>query len=216
MHPRLSSRALKLALKLEGGDFVSGSAREIMRRRFGVSIGAHSYGECFTPGQFQRNIVVGRYVSIGPGVRAYVRDHPLGAISTHPYFFNSRLGIVDEDTIPFGNLIIGHDAWLGANVVVTARCKRIGIGAVIAAGTMVTKSVPDFAVVGGNPGEFLFFRFPADVKRQILESSWWELPPAELRPFVHGLASALVAAPSPRHPLLDRLGSVARTTRPGA
>lgn len=174
-HRRLLKYALRLALKLEGGEFLSGSARQIMCRRFGVTIGAHSYGECFTPGFFSRNTAVGRYVSVGPGTRTYVRSHPTQTLSTHPYLYNSRLGFIENDTIPFGRLFIGHDAWLGSNVVITSGCKRIGIGAVIAAGTLVTRNVRDFEVVGGNPGQFLRFRFPVELKRGILTSRWWEL-----------------------------------------
>jgi virginiamycin A acetyltransferase len=207
----LVESSLKLAFLLEGGHFYSGSAREILRRRFGVTIGAYSYGECFTPGYFQRNTVVGRYVSIAPGVRTYVREHPTQALSTHPLFFNSQLGMTEEDTIPFGHLVIGHDAWLGCNVVVTAHCERIGIGAVVAAGTLVTKNVPDFAVVGGNPGQFLRFRFSQDLKRQVLESKWWELSPAQLAPFLPELAATLTTEGSSYHPLLQGIAALGRS-----
>jgi hypothetical protein len=105
-HPKLVEFALKLALKLEGGAFISGSAREIMRRRFGVSIGPHRCGEWFTPGQFQRNSVVGRCASISPGVRTYLRHHPTQTLSTHPYVFNSRLGFTERDTMAFGHLVM--------------------------------------------------------------------------------------------------------------
>jgi acetyltransferase-like isoleucine patch superfamily enzyme len=188
----------------------SGSAREILRRRFNVAIGAFSYGSCFTPGQFRDGTEVGRYVSIGPGVRAYTRNHPTQTLSTHPFFFNSALGIVDSDTIPFGRLVIGHDAWLGSNVVVTPACKRIGIGAVIAAGTLLTRNVPDFAVVGGNPGEFLRFRFSASLKRAILDSRWWELPPGRLQMFLPEMTAALPWEAERYLPILGRIGTVPR------
>jgi len=49
--------------------------------------------------------------------------------------------------------VIGHDSWLGRNAVVTPGCKRIGVGAVIGAGAVVTKDVPPGRMVGGNPAQ---------------------------------------------------------------
>jgi len=204
--PRLLRLSLALAFRAEGGQFRSGTAREIVRRRLGVVVGAYSYGACFEPGLFQRNTVVGRYVSVGPGVRTYVRNHPHQTLSTHPFFFNSGLGLVAEDTVPFGRLEIGHDAWIGCNVVVTPGCRRIGVGAVIAAGTIVTRNVPDFAVVGGAPAELLCYRFSKELKQAILASRWWERPPEQLRPSLPWLTSPLPSHPSVYGPLLRSIG----------
>jgi maltose O-acetyltransferase len=55
-------------------------------------------------------------------------------------------------------LIIGNDVWLGARVIVLSGCKRIGNGVVIGAGSVVTKDIPDYAVVGGNPARIIKFR----------------------------------------------------------
>src|SRR5262245_35008551 len=69
--------AVALALRGEGGQFYSLTARRILQRYNGVGIGAYSYGECFVPGAFAAGVTVGRYVSIAPGVRAFVRNHPV-------------------------------------------------------------------------------------------------------------------------------------------
>src|SRR5262249_22530567 len=140
-----------LAIRLEGGQFYSGTLRRILRQDHGVEVGAFSYGPCMNPGAFPKGTVVGRYVSVGPGVQVFLRDHPLDRLSLHPFFYNHKLGWVHEDTIPSGTLEIGHDAWIGANAIVTSGCSRIGIGAVVGAASVVTRDVPDFAVVGGNP-----------------------------------------------------------------
>jgi virginiamycin A acetyltransferase len=89
-------------------------------------------------------------------------------------FFNSQLGWVSADNIPFGRLEVGHYASLGAESIITRGCTRIGVGAVIAAGAVVTKDVPDFAIVAGNPARILRYRFPEDIRQRILESRWWE------------------------------------------
>ena len=126
------------------------------------------------PGVWPKGVTVGRYVSVGPGVHAFLRNHPLDRLSMHPFFYNSQLKYVPVDNIEDGHLEIGHDAWIGANVIVTPKCFRIGIGAVIAAGSIVTKDVPDFAVVAGNPAKILYFRFEQQVMDEILEGKWWE------------------------------------------
>jgi acetyltransferase-like isoleucine patch superfamily enzyme len=126
------------------------------------------------PGAWPRGVTVGRYVSVGSGVLVFVRNHPLDRLSLHPFFYNSVLGLVPEDNIPSGWLEVGHDAWLGSNAIVTYKCHRIGIGAVVGAGAVVTKDVPDFAIVAGNPARILRYRFPEVLRQSILETRWWE------------------------------------------
>lgn len=58
----------------------------------------------------------------------------------------------------------------------TAGCRRIGIGSVVAACSVVTRDVDDFAIVGGNPARLIRYRFPRDVIDRIIASGWWELP----------------------------------------
>jgi virginiamycin A acetyltransferase len=173
---RFRRRALRLAYALEGGPIYSRTAREIMRRRFGVEIGAYSYGECFEPDAFPAGVVVGRYVSIGPGVLVFRRNHPIERLSTHPFFYNFKLGLVPRDTISSRPLAIGDDSWIGARAIITPGCSRIGLGSVVAAGAVVTRDVPDFAVVGGVPARLMKMRFPSETCERIRLSRWWTLP----------------------------------------
>jgi acetyltransferase-like isoleucine patch superfamily enzyme len=171
---RFRRLAIALALRLEGGEFFSFTLREILNRYHGVRAGAYTYGECMVPGSFPRGVTVGRYVSMAPGVRVFLRNHPLDRLSLHPFFYNRQLGWVPEDTISSGRLEIGHDAWIGERAIVTPGCKRIGIGAVIGAGAVVTRDVMDFAVVAGNPARVIRYRFPEEICTLIRESRWWE------------------------------------------
>lgn len=68
---------------------------------------------------------------------------------------------------------IGHDVWIGENAIILSRVE-IGNGAVIGAGSVVTKSVPPYAVVGGNPARFIKWRFDREVIEKLEEISWYE------------------------------------------
>jgi acetyltransferase-like isoleucine patch superfamily enzyme len=98
----------------------------------------------------------------------------------HPFFYNSNLGYVPQDNIPEGDLAIGHDSWIGECAIITSKCSRIGIGAVVGAGAVVTRDVPDFAIVAGNPAKLIRYRFERSEIERKLASRWWEKPPSEL------------------------------------
>lgn len=200
--PRLRGRLLRVASRLEGGQFFSFTAREIMRRYFGVAIGAYSYGGCFEAGAFQPNIVLGRYVSVGPEVLVYRRDHPTDRLSTHPFFYNSKLGFVAEETIPFRSLEIGHDVWIGARTFIAPGCARIGLGSIVAAGAVVTRDVPDFSIVGGVPARLIRMRFAEQLCARIRASQWWLLPIDKCIKHLQAMQIPL-SAESLAHPLLD-------------
>ncbi|MCY2954777.1 MAG: CatB-related O-acetyltransferase [Planctomycetota bacterium] len=204
----LRQRCLKLALRLEDGQFHSATIRRILARYYRVRVGAYSYGDCLVPGAFPENVSVGRYVSVAMGVRIIRRNHPTDCLSTHPFFFNSRLGYLKADNLPVRHLEIGHDVWIGTGAVVTPGCSRIGIGAIIGAGAIVTRDVADFAIVVGNPAKALRYRFPEAVRGLILKSRWWELPAGEVAAFMAQMTRPLGDDPW-WHPLLAKCGNAA-------
>lgn len=170
---RLGRPLMQLAIRLEGGPMISATAREIMRKFHGVEIGAFSYGPCFDPAKVPPNVKIGRFVSIAPGVRLIVQNHPIRNISTHPMFYETQPGVAETAQLAPGNLTVGHDAWLGYNAVITPGCNRIGIGAVIGAGAVVTRDVPDFAIVAGNPAREIGKRFSPFDEELVANSNWW-------------------------------------------
>ncbi len=164
----------KLALFLEGGEYKSGTLRKILKKYYGVTVGAFSYGACTKLNIFPPGVKIGRYVSVANGVRVILHNHPYDRLSMHPFFYNPELGYVDTEKVSFKPLEIGHDAWIGDGAKILPNCNKIGIGAVIGAGAVVTKDVPNFAIVAVNPSKIIKMRFSQDVCDLILKSKWWE------------------------------------------
>ena len=201
---RYRPRAIRVALRMERGMFWSATARSVLKRHYNVEIGAYSYGECFAPGVMPPGTRIGRFVSMASGVRVFSRNHPLERLSLHPFFYNARLGFTDSDTIPNGRFAIEHDAWIGERAIITPGCRQVGIGAVIGAGAVVTKDVPDFAIVAGNPARMLRRRFDDATITRIMDSRWWERSLSDLLPHLEGLLRP-VEELEVHHPLLRPL-----------
>jgi acetyltransferase-like isoleucine patch superfamily enzyme len=177
---RLRHLILYLVPKLEGGPFYSKTLRRIFREFDRVDVGLYTHGGCFTPGAIDRETTIGRYCSIASGVRILTINHPLDFKSTHAFFFNPKLGYCGKELVEYNPISVGNDVWMGHNSIVMPNVKQIGDGAVIAAGAVVNKDVPPFAVVVGNPARVVRFRFPPDVIGQLLVERWWDKPIEEL------------------------------------
>ena len=204
---RLRGWVLKYLRKAEGHHYFSATWRDIQRDYHGVDIGAYSYGECFVAGSFPAGVTVGRYVSIARDVLVFLRNHPMDRLTSHPFFFNQDLGYVERDTIDTGTLEIGHDAWIGARAIITPGCHRIGIGAVVGAGAVVTRDVPDFAIVAGNPAKLIRERFTESGRAAVLESKWWERSILDLKEHIQEMNKAVGENPF-SHPLLSAPTSI--------
>lgn len=165
--------ATRLALMLEGGEMRSETLREIFRRFHGVEIGRYTHGGCFTPHSFGPGTSIGRYSSIARSAFAATLNHPMNRKSMHGYFFNPGLGYAADER-EYSRLLIGNDVWLGHNSIIMAGVNSIGDGAVIGAGAVVFKDVPPYAVVVGNPGRVVRFRFPPETIAELLAERWWE------------------------------------------
>lgn len=164
--------AVKLATTTEGGEFLSPTLREIFRRHYGVDIGLHTHGGCFVPYAFGRGTTIGRYSSIARTAFAGTLNHPMAHKSQHGYFFNPDLGYVPEER-EYSSLRIGNDVWLGHNSIIQPSVSSIGDGAVVGAGAVVFKDVPPYAVVVGNPGRVVRYRFSPDTIEKLLAEQWW-------------------------------------------
>lgn len=172
-----------LAAKLEGGRFFSKTMRDIFKRYYGVEIGMYSYGGCFIPGSLPRGTTVGNYSSTSSRMLVYRRNHPTDRLSQHPFFYNSITGLLEADSIEQiadNPLHIGHDSWIGHQVVILPGCRVIGDGSIVGAGSIVTHDVEPFTIVGGNPARAIRRRFSDEIEQMVLHSQWWLKPLPEL------------------------------------
>ena len=150
------------------------------------SMGSFSYSYSALP----EGMAVGRYCSISSGLRVLDSTHPTGLLTTSAITFrpNNRLfeGMGTPRLAQFaadfdvdggkGMPVIEHDVWIGANVTL-AMGVRIGTGAIVASGAVVTADVPPYAVFAGNPGGVRKLRFPQALVHDLLASRWWDADP---------------------------------------
>lgn len=130
------------------------------------------------------NAVIGNYSVIAKECEIGLGVHPTDRISCHSIFYkNSPWGFHPEWVKPIKDItkvtFIANDVWIGAKSIVMDGVK-IGDGAIVAAGSVVTKDVPPFAVVGGAPAKVIKYRFPQEVIDRLEEIQWWNLPDEEI------------------------------------
>lgn len=164
----------------EGGEMYSSTLREIFRVHYGVEIGMYTHGGCFRPFSFGRNTKIGRYTSVAATAFAATDNHPMHYKSMHGFFFNPDLGITDKEW-SFAPLRIGNDVWLGHNSIIMPGVESIADGAVVAAGAVVNKNVPPYAVVVGNPARLVRYRFDPATIEDLMAEEWWEKDIEELK-----------------------------------
>jgi acetyltransferase-like isoleucine patch superfamily enzyme len=130
-----------------------------------ISVGRYNYGELHLQvwQSKEQKLIVGDFVSIAPGVLFLLGgNHRYDTISTYPFDaelndFDFTSGKIEEEKTN-GPIILKDDVWIGTKAMIVSGV-TIHQGAIVAAGSVVTKDVPPYAIVGGNPAKVIKYRF---------------------------------------------------------
>ncbi|ESY56089.1 MULTISPECIES: CatB-related O-acetyltransferase [unclassified Mesorhizobium] len=146
-----------------------------------VTVGSQSHSN-LRPTSFlhcteQSPVEIGAFCSIAPEVLFVCQaNHPTETAST--FGIQDRIGKTKslyEYLRTKGPIIVGNDVWIGTRAIILAGV-TIGDGAVIAAGGVVTKDVPPYAIVGGNPAKLIRYRFSDETIEAMRNIRWWDWP----------------------------------------
>lgn len=174
---------------------------ESMRFRFPewkTEIGRYSYGPICRNHQLIKSI--GAFCSFGPYTE-YVGNHENRYLTTHPIIFGGK--DIEGYEFPFAlfqrrefyidgiepkteyvqklkRAVIGNDVWFGQNVLVT-NSANIGNGVIAGAGAVITKDVPDYAVVAGAPARIIRYRYTPWQIEMLNKIAWWDWTDEEIR-----------------------------------
>ncbi|WDF56593.1 CatB-related O-acetyltransferase [Mucilaginibacter sp. KACC 22063] len=171
------------------------------------------YDDLDDPYNFEKNVIyhfdflgdkliIGKFCAIASGVKFIMNgaNHETAPISTFPFaIFGNDWEQINEGAdikskYPFkGDTIIGNDVWIGHGATIMPGVK-IGNGCIIATGALVTKDVPDYAVVGGNPACIIRMRFDATTIERLNTIAWWNWGAEKIMPNIKLINSADVDA----------------------
>lgn len=136
------------------------------------SIGGYSY----THSELSETSSIGRYCSIACNVHIMGDEHPLDRFTTSIVTYSKKYKNLFKQ-IDFSpktkSIDIGNDVWVGEGVIFK-RGVTIGDGAIIACGTIVTKDVAPYSIVGGVPATIIRYRYSQDIINKLLQLQWWK------------------------------------------
>ena len=127
-----------------------------------VNVGNYTYGALYVlMHNYQHTVSIGSFCSIASEVAFIVEsDHPLHYLSTFP--FKTKCLNMGWEAISKGDIVISDDVWIGYGSIILSGV-HVGQGAVIAAGSVVNKDVPPYAIVAGVPAKVISYRFSKDI-----------------------------------------------------
>ena len=141
-----------------------------------ISIGCGTYGSpkllLWSPNE---SIQIGKYCSIAEEVTIFGGgEHRTDWITTYPLriAFDHPLAERDGHPATKGPTIIGNDVWIAYRATILSGIS-IGNGSIVAAGSVVTKSFPDYSIIGGNPAKLIKRRFNYFTRRKLRRLKWW-------------------------------------------
>lgn len=128
---------------------------------------------------------VGDFCSIANDVNIGLAKHSLDYLSTSPIFTEKKNGtghswVEKSCIVPSERTVIGNDVWIGYRAIIRGGVK-VGNGAIVGAGAVVTKDVPAYAIVGGVPAKIIRYRYPQEMIRRLEQMRWWEIEDSVLQ-----------------------------------
>ncbi len=141
-----------------------------------VAVGRNTYGPiyCMMIGDGNEKLIIGDFCSIAPEVTFLLSaDHYTNHISSFPF----RVRVSNSaklEGISKGDIIIKDDVWIGYRAIILSGV-TIGQGAIVAAGAVVTKDVPPYAIVGGNPANIIKYRFEENMIQELCKVNFEEV-----------------------------------------
>lgn len=127
-------------------------------------------------------LIIGKYCALATGVRFLMAgaNHPTIGVSAFPFAIFG--GEWRERTVDLvyampnrGDTVVGNDVWIGYQATIMPGV-TIGDGAIVATGSLVTKDVPPYGIVGGNPATLIRSRFGEEDVKRLLRAAWWDWP----------------------------------------
>ncbi len=144
-----------------------------------ATIGDYSY---LGPDCSVADVEIGKFCAIAASVRIGPPNHPMDRPALHRFTYCPEYYVagVERDHRFFAQrradkVTIGHDVWIGHGVTVLPKVK-VGDGAILAAGAVVTRDVPPYTIVGGVPAEPIRERLPRDLAARLQRIAWWDWP----------------------------------------
>ncbi len=153
-----------------------------------IVVGDYTYYDDFeNPENFERNVlyhfdfigdrlIIGKFCSIASDVKFIMNggNHRTDWLTNYPFpiFGHGWESAMPDEWPHKGDTVIGNDVWIGYGATLMPGV-QVGDGAIVAAQAVVTKSVPPYAVVGGNPAKIIRYRFDEATIEALLGLQWW-------------------------------------------
>lgn len=138
------------------------------------------------PGCKISNTKIGNFTAIGRDSTSGLGGHPMNYVSTQNIFYkknNMNNRWVKSINYPPRPIEIGNDVWVGVEAMIMDGVK-VGDGAVVGARAVVTKDVPPYAVVVGQPAKIIKYRFEKEIIERLLEIKWWDFDDDKISKYI--------------------------------